>query len=139
MPKVECVLDVIAAGGTYDPADEVSFWEIMARYVSQRDPDTKEEYITVTAEQMLQYAMAVYPDVTALPAIPADNTDVTHVAAGADTPEQYKIKVTEAAELDMTVDSYSEGILTVTVGSGEEAVTYVVVYEEAEIISITKQ
>lgn len=132
-------MEVVAAGGAYDPADQASFWKIMARYVSQRDPDTEEAYITVSGEQMLQYAMAMYPEVTALPAIPADNTDVTHVPAGADIPEQYKIKVTEAAELDMTVDSYGEGILTVTVGSGEDAAVYEIAYEDATILSITKK
>lgn len=71
LPGVECVLDVVSDGKSFDPEDPEAFWSILARYMSLKESSDDEGYITVSPEDVAGYAMKIFPEFTDETPIPA--------------------------------------------------------------------
>ena len=138
MSKVECVLEVMVAGGTYNAENpaSTSFWNTIRKY-AKADTNT----VTLTAAELLTLAKEVYPQLTALPAIPEGYTGVVHIPADAEagTAEQYKLTLSALAGLEMTTSNVTANSFTVTVIQGGETLVYKVTYDGDNISSIVKQ
>ena len=79
LPAVECALDVVMDGTSFDGAEGKSFWSVMARYLSRTNGSGDDGTFTVTRDQVLTAAKSVFAGITELPDVPEDSGVVTLV------------------------------------------------------------
>ena len=80
MAAIECVMDVMGSGESFDPTSPDFFWKVMARYISRMEGEglSEGDTMTVTAENVESYAKQVFADFSTLPALPSDTALVSH-------------------------------------------------------------
>lgn len=79
LPAVECALDVVMDGTSFDGAEGESFWNVMARYLSRTNGSGEDGTFTVTGDQVLTAAKSVFSGITELPDLPENSGIVTLV------------------------------------------------------------
>ncbi len=79
LPAVECALDVVMDGTSFDGAEGESFWNVMARYLSRTNGSGEDGTFTVTKDQVLTAAKSVFSGITELPDVPENSGVVTLV------------------------------------------------------------
>lgn len=79
LPAVECALDVVMDGTSFDGSEGKSFWNVMARYLSRTNGSGEDGTFTVTREQVLTAAKSVFSGLTELPELPENSSIVTLV------------------------------------------------------------
>lgn len=136
MGKIQCVLDVILDGGSF----EDSFWEIVARYASLCKFPKDGDYAVLTPEELEECAAAVYGDLEEIPDCPEDSKVAIHKAAdeAAGTAEQYRLQLGNLSDLDMTLENYADGVAYIRVNQGGGKLFSVTVRDET-IVSVEEQ
>ena len=141
LPKVECALDVILAGGSFSKSGE-SFWGIMARYAAQGGYPKEDGYVVLTPKQMEACAESVFADLTDLPECPEDSSIVIYEQADekAGTPERYRLLIGKVSDMKLYVEAY-DGVdtLSIRVRKDNNAYDYEVKLSGSAIISIKEK
>lgn len=114
LPGVECVLDVVSAGKSFDAANPDAFWSILARYMSLKKPSDDEGYITVSPEDVVGYAKKIFPEFTdesQIPACPEGSKLVEQVTE--DEEVSYRVLWGATSGHEVEVVGYENQMLTI--------------------------
>lgn len=138
LPEIECALDSVMDGTSFDAQDPTSFWSIVVRYLSRTNESEDDGTFVVTESQALGAAQQIFSGVMELAQLPEDS-GLAELIPGEDGAEnQYRMMWGAAGGHDLEVTTYDDsGNLTVLV-DGQS--TYSVTIDDGgAIVSITAQ
>lgn len=103
MAAIECVMDVMGSGESFDLSAPDFFWKVMARYISRMEGEglSEGDTMTVSAETVEGYAREVFADYTTLPDLPSD-TSLVNLTDGS-----YQIRFGEGGSM-LDIQGYNE-------------------------------
>lgn len=132
MPAIECVIDYMADGGSFDASSGTSVWSILTRYLSQRNQSQDDGTFTLSEYQVLSAAQQIFSDLIQLPEIPEGMSMVERVE---EQDVMYQFQAGDSGDHEITVSSCEGNTVQLIVdgGAGYE----VTVNENGAIVSIT--
>ena len=103
MSAIECVMDVMGSGESFDLSSPNFFWKVMARYISRIEGQGLSEGDTmyVSPQAVEDYAREVFADFNSLPDLPAD-TGLVNLTDGS-----YLIRFGEGGSM-LDIQGYNE-------------------------------
>ena len=136
LPGVECALDVVMDGTSFDGAEGKSFWNVMARYLSRTNDSGEDGTYTVTKEQVLTAAKAVFSGIKELPDLPENSTVVTLVPSEEEGGEdRYQLLWGATGGHDLEVLDY-DGVSVMEVQVDGDKTYQITLDESGAIVSV---
>lgn len=136
MSRVECALDAVADGMSFSSGDPVSFWNIMARYLSRSHEGDEEGYMVLSQARVAVFAEEIFADFSAVPDCPQDSGIVEFLPADNEQEDRYKVLWGASGGNELEVLAYDEAAASLTVQVNGGTTYAVVINENGAIVSI---
>ena len=136
LPAVECALDVVLDGTSFDGTEGKSFWNVMARYLSRTNGSGEDGTFTVTKDQVLTAAKSVFSGIKELPDLPENSGVVTLVPSEEEGGEdQYQLLWGAAGGHDLEVLDY-DGVSVMEVQVDGDKTYQITLDDSGAIVSV---